>query len=113
MPFINSKVTVKLDKKKRDDLAREYGKAISIMGKPESYLMLGFEDETPLYMGGRELEKGAMITVEALGDIRSDAADRMTAAICDILERNLEIPGNNVYVTYQGFRDWGHNGRNF
>ena len=50
MPFINTKVTVPLSEEKKDILKAEFGKAISIIGKPESYLMLGFEDNSSLYL---------------------------------------------------------------
>ena len=37
----------------------------------------------------------------------------MTGKVCGILNDTLGIPGDKVYVTYQGFSDWGWNGRNF
>jgi hypothetical protein len=40
MPMIEAKVTMELPAEKRDVLKAEFGKAISIMGKPESYLIL-------------------------------------------------------------------------
>ena len=52
MPMINSKVTISLPQEKRDILKAEFGKAVAILGKPESYLMLGFEDNYDLYFGG-------------------------------------------------------------
>ena len=72
MPMINSKVTVSLPQEKRDILKAELGKAVAILGKPESYLMLGFEDNYDLYFGGKKLEKGAFISVEVLGDVDSE-----------------------------------------
>lgn len=44
MPFIDSKVTISLSEEKKETLKTELGKAISILNKPESFLMLGFED---------------------------------------------------------------------
>jgi 2C-methyl-D-erythritol 2,4-cyclodiphosphate synthase len=37
----------------------------------------------------------------------------MTAKICDALKEVLQIPGDKVYVKYQGTDQWGWNGRNF
>ena len=37
----------------------------------------------------------------------------MTGKICAILEDQLGIPGNGVYVTYHPVTDWGWNGSNF
>ena len=59
MPFIDSKITVSVPQDKRDILKAELGKAVAILNKPESFLMLGFEDNYDLYMGGKKLDKGA------------------------------------------------------
>lgn len=113
MPMINSKITVSLPQEKRDVLKSELGKAISILGKPESYLMLGFEDNYDLYFGGNKLTKGAFVSVELFGGENPEACDKMTAKICEIFEKELGIPGDVVYITYAGYKNWGWNGRNF
>lgn len=113
MPFIDSKITVPVSQEKRETLKAELGKAVSIINKPESFLMLGFEDQYDLYMGGKKLDKGAYVAVSLFGNASSDAYNKMTAKICDIYERELGIPGNAVYVTYHGVKDWGWDGKNF
>ena len=113
MPFIDSKITVPVPQEKRDSLKAELGKAISILSKPESYLMIGFEDNYDLYMGGKKLDKGAYVEVKLFGNASSTAYEKMTAEICSIYVKELGIPGNGIYVTYSGISDWGWNGRNF
>ena len=113
MPFIDSKVTVKLTEEKKNSVKTRLGQAISILHKSETYLMVGFEDEYDLYMGGDQLEKGAYVSVSLFGSASSDDYEKMTGAICDILQDELDIPGDHVYVTYHGVNDWGWNGRNF
>jgi len=41
MPFINSKITVPVPQEKREVIKTELGKAISLLNKPESFLMIG------------------------------------------------------------------------
>ncbi len=113
MPFIDSKLTLKVSDDKKETIKTRLGEAVSIIGKPESFLMVGFEDEYDLFMAGKKLEKGAYVAVRLFGNASSDAYDRMTAAICDIYEEELGIPSNNVYVSYIGTGDWGWSGRNF
>ena len=55
MPFIDSKITVKVSDEKKEVLKAKIGKAVSIIGKPESFLMVGFEDEYTLYFAGNKL----------------------------------------------------------
>lgn len=113
MPFIDSKITVPVPEEKKEAIKSELGKAISIVGKPESFLMVGFEDNYDLYMGGSKLDKGAFVAVSLFGNASSEAYNEMTAEICRIYEEQLGIPGNAVYITYSGVGDWGWNGRNF
>ena len=113
MPFIDSKITVKLTPEKKELIKTEFGKAISVLNKPESFLMVGIEDGCDLWLAGEKLEKGAYVAVSLLGNAKSESYEKMTGIICDILQRELEISGNAVYVTYHPVADWGWNGKNF
>ena len=113
MPFINSKVTVKISEEKKEVIKAKMAEAAKLIGKPESYLMVGFEEEYCLYFAGEKLEKGAFVSVDLFGSGSADAFDRMTAKICAIYEEELGIPGEHIYVEYRTTKDWGWNGRNF
>ena len=52
MPFIDCKISAKLTDEKKEILKTELGKSISIMHKPESYLMIGIVDNYDLYFAG-------------------------------------------------------------
>ncbi len=113
MPFIDSKITLKVSEEKREAIKAELGQAVSILNKSESFLMTGFDDEYCLYMAGKKLEKGAFVAVSLFGNASSAAYEKMTAEICRIYEQHLGIPQDKIYVTYTGISDWGWNGRNF
>ena len=61
MPFIDSKITVSLTPEKEEAIKAKLGEAIQILNKSETYLMVGFEDNYDLYMGGSKLDKGAYV----------------------------------------------------
>ena len=82
MPFIDSKITISVSQEKRDILKAELGKAVAILNKPESFLMVGFEDNYDLYMGGNKLDRGAYVAVSLFGNGKSSAYEEMTAKIC-------------------------------
>lgn len=113
MPFIDSKISFKISEEKKETIKTRLGKSVGILHKPESFLMVGFEDNYDLYMGGKKLEKGAYVSVSLFGNAASDDYAKMTARICEILSDELDIPGDAVYVTYHGVNDWGWNGSNF
>lgn len=114
MPFIGSKVSVKISKEKEEIIKTKLGKAIELIpGKRETFLMVGFEDEYSLYFAGEKLEKGAFVEVKIFGKASKDAYANLTAEICKIYEEELEIPQNKIYVKYEEVSDWGWNGKNF
>ena len=113
MPFIDSKLTVKLSEDKKEILKSKLGKAAEIIGKSETYVMVGFDDEYPLYLGGKKLDKGAYVSVDVFGANLASTCDAMTKKICEIYEEELDIPGSQVYVEYRATTQWGWNGRNF
>ena len=110
---IDSKITLKVSEEKKETIKAELGQAVSVLGKPESFLMVGFDDEYCLYMGGNRLEKGAFVSVSLFGSASSGAYEKMTAEICRIYEQQLGIPKDKVYISYTSTGDWGWNGANF
>ncbi|AJH01882.1 hypothetical protein LF65_05361 [Clostridium beijerinckii] len=114
MPFIGSKVSVKISKEKEEIIKKRLGEAIKLIpGKSETFLMVGFEDNYSLYFGGEKLEKGAFIEVKIFGKSSKDAYDALTAEICNIYEKELDIPQDKIYVKYEEVANWGWNGKNF
>ncbi|MEQ8153663.1 MAG: phenylpyruvate tautomerase MIF-related protein [Clostridiaceae bacterium] len=114
MPFINSRVTVKLSDEKEESIKSRLGKAIELIpGKSEEWLMLGFEDNYKLYFKGEALEKGAFIDVKIFGKASKEAYNNLTAAICEIFTDELGISGDKIYVKYEEVDNWGWNGVNF
>lgn len=113
MPFIDVKTTVKISDEKKESVKAKLGKAISLMRKPESYLMVGFNDAYTLFFAGKKLEKGAYVSVSLFGKPSPSDSEKMTAEICKILESELSIPSDKVYITYHGVENWGWAGENF
>lgn len=113
MPFIDSKVTVKISEAQKEEIKSELGRLITTLNKSETYLMVGIEDAYDLWLGGKKLDRGAYVAVSLYGNAPKEAYDRLTGQICALLEEKLGIPGNAVYVTYHPVNDWGWNGRNF
>lgn len=61
MPFIGSKVSVKISKEKEEIIKKKLGEAIKLIpGKSETFLMVGFEDNYSLYFGGEKIRKGCI-----------------------------------------------------
>ena len=113
MPFIDVKLSKKITDEQKEQLKSDLGKSVSLLHKPESYLMVGICDGYDLYFAGNKLANGAYVSVSAFGRVNPSDTQKMTASICDILSKRLSVAGNNVYVTYEGIENWGWNGSNF
>jgi phenylpyruvate tautomerase PptA (4-oxalocrotonate tautomerase family) len=114
MPCIQTKVNVKISREKEEALKSELGKVIELLpGKSESWLMLSFEDECDLYFKGTAEPGIAFVDVKIFGKADSAAYDKLTAAITDILNRELGISPSRIYIQYEESDHWGWNGSNF
>ena len=114
MPYIEAKLSVKLDESQKDDLQKKLTDVVSsAFSKPKSYIMTNIEDSKSIYMGGQKSEKGAYIVVRSLGSISKPACQIATKGICDTLTNDFGLNGSNIYVTYHPVDLWGWNGSMF
>lgn len=113
MPFIDVKLSKKITDEEKELLKSDLGKSVSIMHKPESYLMVGISDGYDLYFAGNKLANGAYVSVSAFGKVNPSDTQKMTESICAILSKRFSVAGKDVYVTYAGVENWGWNGGNF
>lgn len=113
MPFINTKYSASITEQQETALKSALGKAISLVGKSEGWLMLGFEQNCSMYFKGEKSEKLAFVEVSLFGGASSDCYNKLTGEICRIYGEVLGVPADKIYVKYSYTDDWGWNGRNF
>lgn len=114
MPFVNSKISVKITKEQEVSIKNRLGKAIALIpGKSESWLMVGFEDDYKLYFKGREFDKIVFVEVQIFGDTSKTALNSLTTEICNIYNEELGVDKDKIYIKYDLVENWGWNGSNF
>ncbi|MCQ2741406.1 MAG: phenylpyruvate tautomerase MIF-related protein [Alphaproteobacteria bacterium] len=114
MPYIEAKMSVKLNDNQKDSLQKKLTDAVSsTFGKPKAYIMTNIEDNKALYMAERKLEKGAYIAISLLGAPSKSACQSLTQEICAILQSDFGIDDASVYVTYHPTDLWGWNNSMF
>ena len=114
MPFIDSKVSVKITEEQEKELKTRLGQAISLIpGKSENWLMTGFEDDYHMYFRGDNSEPIAYIEVRIFGGPNKAAFQKMTEEITKIYGEVLGIAPDHMYIKYSATPDWGWNGGNF
>lgn len=114
MPFIGTKTNVTIPKEKEEILKEKFGKAIEcIPGKTESWLMLGFEDGCHMYFRGNGEEPMAFLEVKVYGKAEDADCGKLTGVLTGILEEELGIASDHIYIKYEEVDKWGWNGGNF
>lgn len=114
MPCIKTITSVTVSDSQKKDLQNRFGEAIEIFpGKTERWLMVITEGDKDIALAGDAVTPAAWVELSLVG--KSDRAhfERMTAAICDILQDVLGIAPDRVYVKYEEVTHWGWNGGNF
>lgn len=113
MPFVNVKTNVAVAAEKAESIKSQLGRAITaIPGKSEGWLMVGLEDSYKLWFKGSDAP-AAMVEVSIYGSASGSALNDLTGRITDILNSELSIPADRIYVSHTGISSWGWNGSNF
>ena len=114
MPFIDTKLNIRLTEKKEAVLKTKLGQAISTFpGKSEYWLMLNFTDNCRMWFRGYDRFPVAMVEVKCFGDADEATCSEMTERITKIFEEELSIAPDHIYVKYEFTDRWGWNGKNF
>ena len=116
MPLIELDTSCDLStQEKREGLARRLSKvAAQGIGKPEQYVMACVRDKVTVSMSGA-LEPAALVTVKSIGGLSRDVNQKLAAEISSVLEAELGISANRIYLTYTELAPthWGWNAGTF
>ncbi len=112
MPYIKTTANVAIPWEVQEKIKTQLGKDAAIIGKTESWLMVEFRENAPLYFKGTN-EPAAIVSVDLFGSAGAGAYGNMTAVITDMLAEQLGVPADRVFVKYSEYSHWGYNGRNF
>ena len=114
MPYIDVKTTAPVTEEKCRAIKSALGDAISLIpGKSEGWLMVGIDPEKKIWFRGDDSKDSAMVTVSVYGSVSDRDSSRLTGRITEILNEELGIDPDRVYVAYGEYDKWGWNGSNF
>lgn len=114
MPYIKTTTTVEINEEKKSSLTKKFGEAISLVpGKSEYWLMLAFDDKVKMAFQGKDDSDYAYLEVNIFGKVSDAAFDRLTGALTEIVNEELGIDRDKIYIKYSEVDHWGWNGGNF
>jgi phenylpyruvate tautomerase PptA (4-oxalocrotonate tautomerase family) len=97
MPTLIIKTNAALPDGSRDDLLRAASAAIaSLLGKPESYVMVLLEPVADMSFGG-DTAPTAYLELKSLG-LPEERTPELSAALCAFVEEHLGVPKARVYI---------------
>ena len=113
MPFIDTKLNIRLSEEKEIELKKRLGEAIALFpGKSEYWLMMSFEDASRMWFRGYNSFPIAYVQVQLFGSAEASICDLMTKTVCQIFKEELGISPEHVYVKYEFVDVWGWNNEN-
>ena len=108
MPYIHAKFTGTVTPEKETEIKSALGEAITLLGKPERYLMVEIEDNRRLYFGGKNDQPIAFFDVSLLHSAPRASYEKLTARLCEIAKDTMNVDGGNVYVKFEETENWGY-----
>ena len=113
MPYIQTRTTCKIDKEKELKIKERLGEAVIAIGKSERWLMVEFVPECKMYYSGSDEEPIAYIDIKLYGACSIAAYEDMTIKVTEIINQELGVNPENIYISYSEFSNWGYGGHNF
>ncbi len=111
MPFINMSTNADLTAEKITELKQETGRIIEVIpGKNESQLMLQINTNQNMFFKG-EAVPCMMIQVNCYGQAEKSDLEAFVKELSEAVEKITAVPKENIYLTVDGYGNWGAAGR--
>jgi phenylpyruvate tautomerase PptA (4-oxalocrotonate tautomerase family) len=115
MPFLRLQLSKPLASDQQQALLAELSSTVAeLLGKPERYMMVAIEPETPMMLGGSG-DPAALFELRSVGTISGAQAKAISGAVSGLLEAKVGLDPQRVYANYAGVPGamWGHGASTF
>ena len=110
MPYIAINVSETISDAKKEAIKAAFGSLITIIPeKSEAVTMVDFSDSRTIYMAGKKVE-GAFIDVRLWKKADFEAKKQFTEKTFEMLEKELGLKKENMYLNITEFDEWGSRG---
>jgi len=110
MPYIAVNVSETISDAKKEAVKAAFGSLITIIPeKSEAVTMVDFSDSRTIYMAGKKVE-GAFIDVRLWKKADFEAKKQFSEKTFDMLEKELGLKKENMYLNITEFNEWGSRG---
>ena len=94
-------------------MSKASGLVAELLSKPEKYLMISFEDDTPMVFATTD-EPCAYLELKSIG-IPADRTSEISKHLCSLMESELDISKERIYIEFNDVprHMWGWNSGTF
>jgi phenylpyruvate tautomerase PptA (4-oxalocrotonate tautomerase family) len=110
MPYIGLNISEKLSESQKEKLKSEIGRLITVIpGKTEEVTIVDISGGRSMYMGGKAIPC-AYVDIRVYTKADPEGKKRFAEELFTVLEGELGIPKDNVYMSVLEFEQWGGHG---
>jgi phenylpyruvate tautomerase len=100
MPYFSIETNQPIDPASNQQLLQKTSAFIAdLLGKPESYVMISIQPDTPLIFGGSDAP-AAFVRLKSIG-LPRDRCPELSAKICNLIEQELAVPKDRVFIDFK------------
>lgn len=114
MPYLKIQTNLPLTKKAERTILKEASDLIaSELEKPEEYVMIALQKDTPMIFAGTD-DPVAFLELKAIG-LPAKKTKELCLSLCILVENHLGVPKDRVYVKFHDVARsmWGWKGDTF
>lgn len=114
MPYLAIQTNLPLSKRAEKAILKNASRLVSeLLEKPESFVMVAIDADTPMYFGGSD-DPVAFLELKAVG-LPARRTKQLSEALCQLIEGHLGIARDRVYVKFIDVKGsmWGWKGDTF
>ena len=100
MPYFSIETNQAIDPASNRQILKKTSAFIAdLLGKPESYVMVSIQPETPLVFGGSD-EPAAFVRLKSIG-LPIDRCQELSEKICRLVEQEIGVPKDRVFIDFK------------
>jgi len=114
MPYLNIQTNVSMDADKQQILLKKASQTVaSMLGKPESYVMVNLDSGHTMLFAGSDVPL-AYLQLKSLS-LAEDQTSDFSQILCELMQSELSIEAGRVYIEFSSPERhlWGWNGGTF
>lgn len=113
MPCIQVTTNKKMTLEDQERMKARFGKAIELLPrKSEKWLMCIFRPESSMWFHGEQPDM-AFLEVDVFGTLDQNCCSALTEELMSIVNSELHIASDQIYIKYSETPNWGWAGKNF